>query len=57
MLTVAQSIGLFSKLQRNRENRENRLKTNEYLTVKFNQSILFGRKKCCIVYFCCLFGA
>jgi hypothetical protein len=41
---VAQSIGLFSKLQRNRENRGNRLKTNEYLTVKFNQSILFGRK-------------
>jgi hypothetical protein len=38
---VAQSIGLFSKLQRNRENR---CKTNEYLTVKFNQSILFGRK-------------
>jgi hypothetical protein len=41
---VAQSIGLFSKLQRNRENRVNRLKTNEYLTVKFNQSILIGRK-------------
>jgi hypothetical protein len=30
--------------QRNRQNRVNRLKTNEYLTVKFKGSILFVRK-------------
>jgi hypothetical protein len=30
--------------QRNRQNRVNRLKTNEYLTVKFKQSILFAPK-------------
>jgi hypothetical protein len=38
------SYALFPTLTTKRQNRANRLKTNENLTVKFNQSILFARK-------------
>jgi hypothetical protein len=43
-LTVAPSVGLFSKLTTKPTSRVDRLKTNEYLAVEFNHSILFARK-------------
>jgi hypothetical protein len=40
--------------QRNGQNRVNRLKTNEYLTVKFNQSIVFARRSLFLVLIWCI---